>query len=270
MDRATINGVEIAYEDIGVGVPVLFIHGAHIAGALLPVVEHQALDGFRRIAYHRRGIGASSCPPRLRPTSMAVQADDAVALLDHLGVGRAHVVGHSLGGSIALELAARHPARVSSLVLLEPALLMVPSGATFAELVRPLAERYYAGETEVAVHDFLALVGHTGWQDAIERSVPGGIAQAVNDATTFFDSELPAVSEWAFGAAQAATISCPVLSVLSSPPSPLFAEGRELLHQWLPQCRDADIPDATHLLPMEAPDAVATAVAVFLADTGHA
>ncbi len=182
---------------------------------------------------------------------------------------RAHLVGHSLGGSIALELAAHHPARVSSLALLEPALLMVPSGAAFAELVAPLVERYHAGDNEGAVHDFLALVGDADWQGAIDRTVPGGIAQAVKDASTFFDSDLPAASEWTFGADEAAAITCPVLSLLgSASSSPLFAEGRELFHQWFPQCQDADIPDATHLLQMQAPDPVAAAIAAFLTD-GH-
>jgi pimeloyl-ACP methyl ester carboxylesterase len=267
MDHAGINGVEIAYEVMGAGEPALFIHGAHIADALQPLVEHRALDGFQRIRYHRRGIGASSRPPETSPTSISVQAADAIGLLNRLEVERAHIVGHSLGGSIALELAARHPARVASLALLEPALLTVASGAAFAELVAPIVERYHVGETESAVHDFLTLVGDAGWQGAIERSVPRGITQAVKDAATFFDSDLPALSEWTFGPEQAAAITRPVLSVLGSATSPMFTEGRDLLHQWFPQCQDADVAGATHLLQMEAPDPVATAVAAFLANT---
>jgi pimeloyl-ACP methyl ester carboxylesterase len=46
----------------------------------------------------------------------------------------------------------------------------------------------------------------------------------------------------------------------------LFVEGHELLHEWFPQCHDADIPDASHLLQMEAPGPVAAAIAAFCSD----
>src|SRR5918994_1872097 len=84
------------------------VHGADLADAMRPLVEDSALDRFQRIRYHRRGVGGSSCPPETLATTVAVHAEDAVGLLEHLGVDRAHVVGHSSGGSIALEIASRH------------------------------------------------------------------------------------------------------------------------------------------------------------------
>ena len=219
MQHVKVNGVELAYEVVGRGEPILFIHGAHIADAMRPLVEDPALDRFQRIRYHRRGVGGSM-PAGGAGNGGAVHADDAVGLLEHLGVDRAHLVGHSIGGSIALEIASRHPTRVSSLVLLEPGLLMAPSGAAFIDLVTPLVGRYEGGDAESAVHGFLALVGDRDWRTAIERTVPGGIAQAVKDAATFFGSELPAVSDWTFGPEQAAAITCPVLSVLGARRAP--------------------------------------------------
>ena len=191
MEHAKVNGVELEYEVVGSGEPMLLIHGAHIADALQPLVAEPALERFQRIRYHRRGLGGSTYPVDAGPTSVPVQAKDAVGLLDHLGVDRAHLVGHSLGGAIALELAAQHPTRVASLVLLEPAFLTTPAGAAFARAVAPLTERYEAGDAEGAVHGFLALVGDRNWRATIERTVPGGIAQAVKDAATFFEMELP-------------------------------------------------------------------------------
>ena len=264
MEHARVSGVELAYERVvGSGEAMLFIHGAHIADALQPLVAEPALERFQRIRYHRRGLGGSTCPAEAAPTSVAVQANDAAGLLDALGVDRAHVVGHSLGGAIALELAAQHPTRVASLVLLEPGLLTTPAGAAFLRAVAPLTGRYRAGDAEGAVHGFLALVGERNWRATIEQAVPGGIGQAVKDAATFFETELPGVAEWAFGPEQAAAITCPVLSVLGGRSSPLFVEGRQLLHAWFPACQDADIAGATHLLPMEAPGPVAAAIATF-------
>jgi pimeloyl-ACP methyl ester carboxylesterase len=152
---------------------------------------------------------------------------------------------------------------VASLVLLEPAFLATPAGAAFTRAVAPLVERYQAGDAEGAVHGFLALVGDGNWRATIERTVPGGIAQAVKDAATFFETELTGPS-WTFGPQQAAAITCPVLSVLGSRSGPLFVEGRQLLHAWFPACQDADIVGATHLFPMQAPGPVAAAIAAFL------
>ena len=263
MEYAKVNGVELEYEVVGSGEPMLLIHGAHIADALQPLVAEPALERFQRIRYHRRGLGGSTRPVDAGPTSVAVEAKDAIGLLDHVGVDRAHVVGHSLGGAIALEVAAQHPARVASLVLLEPAFLTTPAGAAFARAVAPLTERYEAGDAKGAVHGFLALVGDRNWRATIEQTVPDGIAQAMKDAATFFETELPGPTS-TFGLEQAAAITCPVLSVLGSRSSPLFVEGRQLLHAWFPACQDADIVGATHLLQMEAPGPVAAAIAAFL------
>jgi pimeloyl-ACP methyl ester carboxylesterase len=264
MEHAKVNGVELGYEVVGSGAPMLFIHGAHIADALQPLAAEAAVERFQRIRYHRRGLGGSTRPVEAGPTSVAVQAEDAVGLLDHLGVDRAHVAGHSLGGAIALELAAQHPTKVASLVLLEPMFLTTPAGAALARALAPLIERYDAGDAEGAVHGFLALEGDRNWREAIDQTVPGGIEQAVKDAATFFETEVPGVPEWTFGPEQARAITCPVLSVLGSNTSPLFVESRQLLHAWFPDCQDADIAGATHLLPMEAPGSVAAAIAAFL------
>ena len=264
MERARVNGVELAYEVVGSGEPMLFIHGAHIADALQPLVAEPALERFRRVRYHRRGLGGSTRPVEAGPTSVAEQAEDAAGLLDHVGLDRAHVVGHSFGGAIALELATQHPTKVASLVLLEPMPLTAPAGAALARALAPLVERYDAGDAEGAVHGFLALIGDRSWHATIEQTMPGGIAQAVKDAATFFETEVPGVATWTFGSEQAAAIACPVLSVLGSRSGPLFAEGRHSLHTWFPDCHDADIAGATHLLQMQAPGSVAAAIATFL------
>jgi pimeloyl-ACP methyl ester carboxylesterase len=264
MQHAKVNGVELAYEVAGSGAPMLLIHGAHIADALQPLVTEPALQRFQRIRYHRRGLGGSTRPVQAGPTSVAVQANDAAGLLDHLEVDRAHMVGHSFGGTIALELAAQRPTRVASLVLLEPMPRATPADAAPAQALAPLIDRYQAGDAEGAVHGFLALVGDRNWRAAIEQTVPGGVAQAVKDAATFFETEVPGVPSWAFGPEQAAAITCPVLSVLGSHSGPLFVESRQVLHAWFPTCQDADIAGATHLLQMQAPGPVAEAIAAFL------
>jgi pimeloyl-ACP methyl ester carboxylesterase len=262
MNRAHVNDIELEYEVRGEGEPVLLIHGAHIANAMAPLIDEPALEGFQLIHYHRRGYAGSSRPAGL--TSIEAHADDAAGLLDHLGIANAHVIGHSSGAVVALEVGARHPTRTRSLALLEPALLSGPAGTMFMDVMAPLIARYEAGDAAAAVDGFLALIGRDDWRATIERAVPGGVDQAERDAPTFFENELPVAAAWTFGPDRASAITCPVLSVLGSDSGPLFAEGRLLLHEWFPGCVDADLPGVTHLLQMEATEAVADAVGDFL------
>jgi pimeloyl-ACP methyl ester carboxylesterase len=266
LQRAKINNIELEYAVRGTGEPVLLIHGAHLADALRPLMAEPALDAFQTIQYHRRGFAGSSRPPG--PPSAEDPADDAVGLLDHLGIDRAHLVGHSYGAMIALSLAAAYPTRVRSLALLEIPAVTGPAGAAFMDGMAQLTQRYANGDATGAVHGFFALLG-PDWRAVIDRAVPGAVEQAEKDASTFFDIDLPTGGQWSFGPEQAAAISCPVLSVLGTASGPLFATGRAQLHEWFPQCQDADIAVATHHLSMESPRAVATAIAAFLRNPGR-
>jgi len=96
----------------------VLIHGALIADAFRPLLAEPALrDQYRVIHYHRRGYGGAHTAAAV---DLARQAADCRALLHHLGVRRVHVVGHSLGGTIALRLALDAPDLVHALALLEP------------------------------------------------------------------------------------------------------------------------------------------------------
>ncbi len=108
--------VAIAYEVAGRGVPVLFVQGIGVAGSgWRPQVE-ALQDQHKCVTYDNRGLGASV--PCTGPITVKAMADDARALMDALGWDSAHVVGHSMGGAIALQLALDHPARVRSLSLM--------------------------------------------------------------------------------------------------------------------------------------------------------
>src|SRR3712207_194537 len=115
MSIARINGIDLYYEETGSGPPLLLIAGlgGNTLGwvMLLPALAQH----FRVIAFDNRGAGRSSAPPG--PYTTRQMADDAAALLAHLGIERAHVLGLSLGGMIAQELALAHAERVDRLVL---------------------------------------------------------------------------------------------------------------------------------------------------------
>jgi 3-oxoadipate enol-lactonase len=115
MSTAQVGSVELYYEEHGSGPPLLLIMGlaADSAAWLFQVPDFAA--HYRTITFDNRGVGRSSKPPG--PYSIVAMAEDAAGLLDVLGIARAHVVGVSMGGMIAQELALRHPERVHGLVL---------------------------------------------------------------------------------------------------------------------------------------------------------
>lgn len=120
----TPDGASLYFETHGSGEPLLLINGQ--------ALDHHMWDGlradladtpFQLITYDLRGTGESTWPDpprshgRSAPLGTREFARDALALLDHLGIARAHVYGFSLGGRIAQWLAIDHPERVGSLVL---------------------------------------------------------------------------------------------------------------------------------------------------------
>jgi pimeloyl-ACP methyl ester carboxylesterase len=266
MEKARLNGVTLEYEVKGSGEPVLLITGAHMAAGYLPFMSQRTLfDRYQLIRYHKRGLaGSTHTPP---PFSLADHAADAARLLDHLAVGPAHIVGHSSGGSIALQLALDRPEYVRTLVLLEPAMLTVPGAEAFIAKAGPSLEAYAAGDHAAAVALFLSAVSGLDWEtcrSVIEEHVPGGVAQAVNDADTFFGIELPALGSWTLTPESAATITRPVLSVLGTRTEPLFVEAADLLRRWLPRVEHATVAGLGHLLHMQRPEPVARCIAGFL------
>ena len=265
MERIEVDGAWIEYQVQGEGEPVLLIPVGVVADGLgRPLLaEPELASRYRLIHYHRRGYMGSTLGPE--PLTMARQALDAAALLRHLGVRRAHVAGHSIGGLIALQLALDVPEVVHSLVLLEPSLPMIPSAkASFGRLFGPMMQAYRSGDKSKAVEAFSDPVFGPGWQTLIEHAVPGGIEQSVKDFDTFIQ-ELGPMQEWQFGPTQAAAISQPVLSVMgvhSNDRNQFQQEVRQLLHAWLPQTEDCDV-QSTHLLQMQDPKGVAQGMTQF-------
>lgn len=116
-------GVEIAYIDTGAArreTPVLLIHGFASNAAMNWIgtgwVDALSQDGYRVVAFDNRGHGRSQKLYELTDYGAPLMAEDARRLLDHLGIGRAHVAGYSMGSRISAFLAVAHPERVQSLV----------------------------------------------------------------------------------------------------------------------------------------------------------
>ena len=264
MKTARVNGVELEYQVTGQGQPVLFISPV-VADGFMPLLEETVLaNSYRLITYHRRGWVGSTHGDA--PATVADHADDAAALLAHLGVQRAHIVGHSSGAAVALQLALTHPEVVHTLGLLEASFLSVPGAAAFMKQVGPAFDAYAAGRPDRALESFMTTVSGLEWEACrtlLERYVPGALSGAVADADTFFAIELPALNAWRFGAEEARGISQPVLSMWGTRTGPLWREIAVLLRGWLPRAEECWVEGAGHLLQMQTPRAVAEGLAKF-------
>ena len=264
MERAKVNGIELEYEVKGSGEPLLLISPV-VAGAFVPFMSAPELvDRYRLIRYHKRGWGEST--HTAAPVRMTEHASDAAALLDHLGIDRAHVAGHSSGGSIALQLAFERPDVVHTLALLEPSVFTVPSAEALLQRAAPSVEAYRRGDHAEAYAGILSLesgLERETCRRVIEEHVPRGVAKATEDADTFFGVELPAVAAWKFVPEQAAVISQPVLSVLGTDTEQLWVEVADILGAWFPQAEQLVVDGAGHLLQMQRAEPDARGVAEF-------
>lgn len=109
-------GVSIRYTSEGEGFPVFLIMGFGATSDLWsPEFKNPLAQAHRVLAFDNRGIGGSKGPSV--PPSIAIYAQDAIGLMDHLGIGKAHFIGISMGGMIAQQIAVRYPDRVAKLVL---------------------------------------------------------------------------------------------------------------------------------------------------------
>src|SRR6478672_3145995 len=124
MERIKVAGGELRGRATGEGQPVLCVHGSISTDVFDCLRDQPALAGCELIAYRRRGYADSVHHDG--PFSIEQQADDALAVLRHFGHGEAHIVGHSYGGLISMQLALDAPECVHSLALLEPPLMIAP------------------------------------------------------------------------------------------------------------------------------------------------
>jgi 3-oxoadipate enol-lactonase len=265
MRTATVNDTTLAYERHGEGEPVMFLHPGFVANAFAPLMREPSLAGHELIAYHRRGYGASASVQA--PFEIAQHAADCLALMDHLGVTRAHLVGHSFGADVALEVAHLAPGRVHSLALLEPPLpwAMQPAGLEMMlQVIGSAMQLFSTGDVAGAVDEWLNGAFGFGWQVAIEQQIPGGLAQVIADGPTALGVEGAALQNWVFGPDELRTIEQPTLAISHVDTCfSIFDDVQQVLLRLLPRAESLIVPNTTHLLQIQNPRSVGEGLAAF-------
>ena len=264
----TTQGTTLAYEVQGKGEPVLLLHPGFVARAFIPVYAEPDLENYQLIHYDRPGYGSSS--PAGAPIPFEEQAEYAAAILDAVDIPQAHIVGHSLGALVALQMAVSMPERVHSLALLEPPLVFAMREKDMQGMMGVMGQafaQFGGGNLQGAVDAWLDGAFGPGWQAVVEHSIPGALAQAYKDGPAAFVAEAPALQTWDFGPEQIKQITQPVLAAfhMDEHLPGVFQDPADLIARLLPQTEMVVIPNATHLLQIQNPRSVATALANFFA-----
>jgi pimeloyl-ACP methyl ester carboxylesterase len=263
--RFRVDDFELEYSSRGSGEPLLLVHGGFLTNWFDPMSREETLaDRYRLISYHRPGYGRSSVPSA--QVTIEDQAHCCVALLRHLDVDTAHVVGYSIGGCIALQLALDAPDAVTSVALLEPPVMSAVTDLSGMQALREAGPRWQQGDTEGAVDVFMKGMVDPDYRKFFENTAPDGIQEVLAGAKAFFTTDQPAVQTWKFSAAQAARITQPVLLVMgdgSERVNPIRSQVQRSLIAWLPNAQPFTLADATHLLPLQKPAELAKALVDF-------
>jgi len=169
--RLKIGEVELAYTDQGVGDPIVFIHGSWDDHHSWDRVAQRLCLDYRAVTYDRRGHSASTDTPGQGHLSEDVQ--DTLDLMKELNLGPAHIIGHSYGANIAIELAITAPQSTLSLFVHEPPVFSLLSGndeldslkKESAGLMKETAKMILQGEIEKGARLFIEEVafGKNSW-----------------------------------------------------------------------------------------------------------
>ncbi len=247
------NGeVAIAWEEAGSGLPLLLIHGLGYARwgwePLVPLLAER----FRVISFDNRGIGESAVPPG--PYTAVQMAGDAVAVLDAAGVDSAHVIGTSLGGMIAQELAIAAPRRVDRLVL-----MCTTPGATDGHPMPEVTARLIAEAgslpPDVSLRRFVANALSPDPDPAlVERILAHRLANPQDPAGWAAQAAAGTTYD---GARRAERIGVPTLLISGTADNVVDPRNSEVLVSMIPSSRLELIRGAGHLVFWEHPRTVA-------------
>lgn len=238
---------------------MLLIHGGGLADWFTPLAAEPALRHHRMIRMVRAGYDGAPAPHGL---TVGDHSDHAAALLRDLDAAPAHVVAHSSGCAVALQLALDHPGLVRTLSLCEPPLidaLAAPGDhemlhAAFGPVIGAAMAATARGDLATAFDTFMTLVCGADHRRVMTDVLGADVVEdAVKHCRYFFTEETPAVNAWTVDPATLGRLRMPVLLVQGGASPPPVHRLVARLAGLIPGATVATIAGANHLLPLTAP-----------------
>jgi pimeloyl-ACP methyl ester carboxylesterase len=263
--RTSINGITLAYNDIGRGLPLVFLHAFPLNRTMWAPQEEALSRKFRFITIDLRGHGESDAP--LWRYTLDQFADDVRGLLDHLAIPQAVLVGLSMGGYLIFSCYRRFPERIKALVLAD----------TRAEADKPevlswrfeLAQRVYRqGPSAVADEMGPKLLSPTTIAtrpDLVERVRKIILSTQVSGIV----GDLMAIAERPDSTGLLPGITCPTLVVVGDRDVLTTPDENERIAKAVPGGKFEIIPEAGHLSNLDQPELFNQAVEKFLLRIVH-
>ncbi len=261
MHTAVVNDTTLAYTDDGPrdAPAILFSHSLFFDSSMFEAQRRALSDEFRVVCPDHRGQG-SSAPADRDALDMDLLAQDAAALIEHLDLAPCHVVGNSMGGFVALRLAARRPDLVASCITLGSSGEEEHKLAEFEPLVEDIAQRGTEPHLDVLMHimfsdTFLAdeAPGRSGQRERW-RAHMAGLGAAVAPAARGFIHRTGVLAE-------VGEIRVPVLAVAGGEDHAYEVERSQAIADAAPDGRLEVLQRAGHSVAVEEPEAVSRLVA---------
>ena len=259
-----MNGVDVAYDDSGEGPPLLLLHAGIADRTMWDDVTPMLAERFRVVAPDLRGYGKTPLPD-----GPFVYAADVAALLEGLGIERAHVVGVSLGGHVALDLALAHPGLVDRLVLVGAG---IDGWEHEASLVAAWDEE--AAAFERGDLDEVSWINVRTWLDGPTRGegdVPKALRRRVFEMQrAALDHDNPAAEGgWLTPSRRArlGDVTQPTLVLVGALDQRDFRRIARLLAEDIPGAELNELPGVAHLPPLERPEAFVRRLLAFLPES---
>lgn len=261
----TSDGIRLQVVDEGGGLPILLVHGMWC--------DHRAFEGlvtaldgsFRAIRLDLRGHGSSEAP--YRPWGVAEAARDLHKALDALTIDQAVVVGHSLGGMAALQLALDAPDRLRALVLVSTS-----AEHETAERQSQLRSLAMTIRFSGARRWMLKLAAEAFFSETFRQQDPGKVAEWRRTVRSMkkraLVQALQAVSRRPSFLDRLGTLRIPALVVCGTKDAIADPAHAKAVAERMPKGRAVLAPGAGHALPYEKPGELASAITGFLADQG--
>ena len=262
MPTTNVGGLQMYYEIEGDGPPVVFIGGLsqdHL-GWMMQVPAVSAA-GYRCITFDSRDAGQTA--QSAQPYSIREMAADTLGLMDAIGVSSAHIVGLSMGGMIAQEMAISSPARVSSLTL-------VCTSAAVEPEMAGILRAWKAGRPHCDAVDFVLMLSswlftHRFYQHAeavqgflnLVRSnpFPQSVAGFIRQCDAILSHDIRD---------RVSRITAPTRVVVGTEDTLTPAYYSRWLAERIPRAQLTEVPNAAHLLSLETPDAFNRVLLEFL------